>query len=170
MSDPTTTEPTAKTDATPTDPKATTQGDPAVDDAGLGQSGEKALRAERDARRAAERSAAALQKQIDDINAANMTDLEKAKKAAADAQSEADKHRAEALRYRVAAKHGITDDDAELFLTGTDSDTLERQAARLVERTPTNPRPDPSQGAKGDQGASSDPAAIFADFISQTGQ
>jgi hypothetical protein len=38
------------------------------------------------------------------------------------------------LRWRIAAKHGITDEDAELFLTGTDADTLNKQAARLTAR------------------------------------
>lgn len=125
----------------------TTQGDPA--EAPLGEGGAKALKAERDARKAAEQAAAALQKQLDDINAANLSDLEKAQKAAKDAEDAAKQATAEALRLRVAAKHGINDEDADLFLTGTDVETLEKQAARLVERTPTGPKPDPSQGAKG---------------------
>ena len=124
------------------------QGDPA--DRPLGEPGIKALNAERDARKAAETQAAALQKQLDEINAANLSDLERAQKAAADAQALAEKAQADALRYRIAAKNSISDEDAELFLTGTDEETLSRQAARLVERTPTSPRPDPSQGSKGD--------------------
>lgn len=40
----------------------------------------------------------------------------------------------EALRSRVQARFGISDEDAELFLTGTDKDTLEKQAARLKEQ------------------------------------
>ena len=161
MSEPTN-EPTAE------NPEQQTQGDPA--DKPLGEGGEKALKAEREARKAAEESAKALQKQLDEINAANMSDLERAQKAAADAQVEAEKARTEALRYRVAAKHGITDEDAELFLTGSDAETLERQAARLVERTPTTPKPDPSQGAKGDapKGSTADQfaAAIEGAFSS----
>ena len=68
------------------------------------------------------------------------------------------KSRADALRLRIAAKHGISDDDADLFLTGTDEDTLTRQAQRLADReaarkkagnvapregTTTNPGSDP---------------------------
>jgi hypothetical protein len=124
-----------------------TQGDPA--DKPLGENGEKALKAERDARKAAESSAAALQKQLDEINAANLSDLEKAQKAAADAQAQADTARTEALRYRIASESGITD-NAELILTGADEETMRKQAALWVERTPTSPKPDPSQGAKGD--------------------
>ena len=40
----------------------------------------------------------------------------------------------EALVRRVQAKHGISDDDAELFLTGPDEDSLTAQAARLAAR------------------------------------
>lgn len=150
----------------PTEPTGDQQGDPAATatDKPLGENGEKALKAEREARAAAEKSAAALQKQLDDINAANLSDLEKAQKAAKDAEEAAAKATAEALRLRVAAKHGISDEDADLFLTGTDVETLERQAARLVERTPTGPKPDPSQGPKGN-GSKGTTADSFAEFF-----
>lgn len=39
--------------------------------------------------------------------------------------------KADALRWRTAAKYGISDEDAELFLTGTDEATLIKQAERL---------------------------------------
>lgn len=126
------------------------QGEPDSADKPLGTGGEKALKAEREARTAAEKATAALQKQLDEINAANMSEVERAQKAAADAQAELEATRAEAVRYRVAAAHGISEEDAELFLTGSDEETLARQATRLKERTPTGPRPDPSQGGKGD--------------------
>ena len=154
MSDPTTTE--------PNEPQAAVQGDPV--DKPLGENGEKALKAEREARAAAEKANAALQKQLDDINAANLSDLEKAQKSAQEAQEAAAKATAEALRLRVAAKHGISDEDADLFLTGSDTETLERQAARLVERNPSAPKPDPSQGAKG-AGSKGTPADSFAEFF-----
>ena len=154
MSDPTTTE--------PNEPQAAVQGDPV--DKPLGENGEKALKAEREARAAAEKANAALQKQLDDINAANLSDLEKAQKSAQEAREAAAKATAEALRLRVAAKHGISDEDADLFLTGSDTETLERQAARLVERNPSAPKPDPSQGAKG-AGSKGTPADSFAEFF-----
>ena len=158
MSDPTPTEP--EVDKTAAEPEK--QGDPA--DKPLGEGGEKALKAEREARAAAEKSAAALQKQLDEINAANLSDLERAQKEAADAQALAAQAQAEALRYRVAAKHSISDEDAELFLTGSDEETLTKQAARLVDRTPTSPRPDLSQGSKGDN-TSGSTAEMFAEAI-----
>lgn len=40
----------------------------------------------------------------------------------------------EALRRRVQAAHGISDEDADLFLTGTDEETLTAQAKRLADR------------------------------------
>lgn len=41
----------------------------------------------------------------------------------------------EAMRRRVQAAHGISDEDADLFLTGTDEDSLTAQAKRLADRT-----------------------------------
>lgn len=38
----------------------------------------------------------------------------------------------EALRRRVQAAHGISDEDADLFLTASDEETLKRQAERLA--------------------------------------
>jgi hypothetical protein len=69
-----------------------------------------------------------------------------------DALEAADQARREALRFRVAASSGISDEDAEIFLTGPDEESIKRQAERLVSlRTaaaaPGTPRPDPSQGA-----------------------
>jgi len=141
------------------------QGDPApTEDKPLGENGEKALKAERERATAAEKSAAALQKQLDDIAAASLSDLEKAQKLAADAQAEAAKATAEATRLRIAAKHGISDEDADLFLTGSDMETVERQAAALVARTSTAPKPDLSQGTKGTPAGSS-PEQDFANFL-----
>jgi hypothetical protein len=163
---PATTKPDPNTPAaTDPAPEPEPQGDPV--DKPLGEGGEKALKAEREARAAAEKSAAALQKQLDDINAANLSDLEKAQKEATTAQETAAKAQAEALRYRVAAKNSISDEDAELFLTGTDEETLNKQAARLVEKAaanPSTPKPDLTQGGKPGENGST-PEADFASFL-----
>lgn len=137
------------------------QGDPA--DKPLGPNGEKALKAEREAREAAERSARELKARLDQIEAANLSDLEKAQKQAQEYQEAAAKAATEALRWRTAAKYGISDEDAETFLTGTDEATITRQAERLAQfqKAPTTPRPDPSQGAKGNT-KPTDPAHAFA--------
>ena len=41
---------------------------------------------------------------------------------------------ARALRSDIAAKHGLSTEDRDLFLTGSDEATLEAQAKRLAER------------------------------------
>lgn len=150
-----------------TDPAPETtaiQGDPESGDKPLGEGGEKALKAERERASKAEKSAAALQKQLDDINAANMSEIEKAQKDAADARAELTQAKADAARYRVAAANGISDEDAELFLTGTDEETLLKQALRLKERISTDPKPDLSQGGKG-KPATGTPEQDFASFL-----
>ncbi len=62
------------------------------------------------------------------------TETQKMADAKTAAERERDEARAESLRWRVAAKHGISDEDAELFLTGTDEETLTKQAERLSGR------------------------------------
>lgn len=150
------------TEAAPEQPVI--QGDPDPADKPLGEGGEKALKAERERASKAEKTATALQKQLDDINAANMSEIERAQKTAADAQTELTQARADAARYRVAAANGISDEDAELFLTGTDEDTLLKQALRLKERISTEPKPDLSQGGKG-KPATGSPEQDFASFL-----
>lgn len=71
---------------------------------------------------------------LDEIEAANKSEIEKANDAKAAAERKAEEAAAEALRWKVAAKHGISDEDADLFLTGTDEATLTKQAERLGER------------------------------------
>jgi len=118
----------------------------------LGEAGKKALAAEREARKAAEKSAAEYEKRLKEIEAAQMSDLEKAQAAAKEAQDAAAKATTEALRWKVAAEYAIAAEDAEVFLTGTDEDSIRKQAERLAElakKGPTTPKPDLSQGAKG---------------------
>lgn len=57
-------------------------------------------------------------------------------------QATAQQREAEALRLRVALQHGIPDEDAAIFLTGTDEATLKAQAERLAAmRVPATPPP-----------------------------
>lgn len=53
--------------------------------------------------------------------------LREVEQRAADAETKA-------LRSDIAAEHGITAQDRDLFLTGTDEETLTAQAKRLAER------------------------------------
>ncbi|WP_432159068.1 hypothetical protein [Streptomyces sp. bgisy153] len=68
------------------------------------------------------------------------TEAQKLADAKAAAEKQAATAQAEALRWRIAAKNGISDEDAEVFLTGATEETLTRQAERLVAlRTPQQP-------------------------------
>ena len=99
----------------------------------LSDPGKKALAEERRRAAAAEKAAKALQAKLDALEAEKLSKEEKAVKEAQDAAERAARAEAEALRWRIAAKHGISDDDAELFLTGSDEETLSRQAERFKE-------------------------------------
>lgn len=94
-------------------------------------------------------------KELDVIKQSQMSELERAQATANELKSEADKARAEALRWRIAAKHGISDEDAETFLTANDEEGLSRQAERLAalaaprSEGPATPKPDRTQGGQG---------------------
>lgn len=74
--------------------------------------------------------------------AQKVTDLEQSKKTAEEKlteritalESELGKSRQEATRARIQAKYKVSDDDAELFLTASDADGLEKQAKALADR------------------------------------
>ena len=83
-------------------------------------------------RRAKENSSAAAR--LAELEESQKSETQKLADAKAAAERAADEARADALRWRTAAKHGISDEDAELFLTGTDEATLTKQAERLADR------------------------------------
>jgi len=89
--------------------------------------------------------------ELDEVKRSQMSDLEKAQTTAQEFQKAAEKATADALRWRIAAKHGISDDDAETFLTGNDEASLTRQAERLsaLNTSPATPKPDRTQGGTG---------------------
>lgn len=72
--------------------------------------------------------------EYDKVAEASKSDLEKANERAAQAERERDAALSKALRSGKAAEYGISAEDAELFLTGTDEETLDRQAKRLAGR------------------------------------
>lgn len=73
---------------------------------------------------------------LDEIEQANQTEAEKAAKRVAELEAELNSTRRDSLRLKIASANGITDaDDIDLFLTGTDEETLTKQAQRLAERT-----------------------------------
>ena len=157
MSEPTTTEATATAaEATPTDPPATDPTPKPTETVEFWKG-----KAREQEKRAKENAEAA--KRLAEIEDANKSEAQKAADRIAELERQAASATAEALRFKVASAHSISTEDAELFLTGTDEETLNKQAARLVERTPTPaaPRPDRSQGGKPTQ-AEGDQVSEFA--------
>lgn len=144
---------------------AETTTEAATADESLGDAGKKAIAAERAARKAAEDQIKTLQAQLDAFNQSQMSDLEKAQAQAQDAETAAATATTEALRWRIAATHGISADDAETFLTGSDEASLTRQAERLktlAATASTTPKPDLSQGGSG-----ASPIALNSDGLEQ---
>lgn len=73
--------------------------------------------------------------EFDKLQAANQTEAEKAAAKVAELEAQLTNVQAESMRLRIATEHGITDaDDIALFLTGTDEETLTKQAKRLAGR------------------------------------
>ena len=73
--------------------------------------------------------------EFDKLQAANQTEAEKAAARLAELEAELNNTRRDSMRLKIASEHGITDaDDIDLFLTGTDEETLTRQAKRLAGR------------------------------------
>lgn len=73
-------------------------------------------------------------KRLAEIEDANKSEAEKAAERIRQLEADADSARRDALRFKVASKFGITDEDADLFLTGSDEETLTKQAERLGAR------------------------------------
>lgn len=74
--------------------------------------------------------------EFEKLQEANQSEAEKAAKRIADLEAELNNTRRDSMRLTIAAAHGITDaDDIDLFLTGTDEETLTKQAKRLADRT-----------------------------------
>lgn len=126
------------------------QGDPADQ---LGENGVKALKAERDRAKELEKQLNAATARLSEIERANESALEKAQREAAEAQERAQKAGTDALRYRIAAESGITE-NVDLILTAPDEETMRKQAelwtARTAESTASaGPRPDLTQGGSG---------------------
>lgn len=108
-----------------------------------------------------------------EIEEATKTEAQKQAERLASLEREAQQARTEALRFKIASKFQITDEDAELFLTGSDEDTLTKQAERLAQRNeeagkPRAPKPDLNQGKSPQPvnltGRAADVAQIEADL------
>lgn len=143
---------TASTDATTTDTSTATDTDAATDETSSDTTDWKAKSREWEKRAKANADAA---KRLEAIEESQKTEAQKAADRLAAAESERDAARIEALRYRIAAKHNISDEDAELYLHGTDEEAIERQAKGIAAKNQAAgsiPKPDRSQGDQGSGG------------------
>jgi len=138
-----TTEPTAEAPA-PAEVEA-------VESQELGDGGKKALQAEREARKVAEKANAELAARLKEFEDSKLSELERAKKEAAENAAELARLRTENTRSKVAIDKGVPADLVE-FLTGDTEGDIAAKADLLLARlnTPGTPKPDPSQGAKGE--------------------
>lgn len=75
--------------------------------------------------------------ELDQLKAAQLTTEERLTAELQTACTERDQALTDLLRWKVATRFGIADEDVDLFLTGTDEETLVKQAERLAERTPS---------------------------------
>lgn len=118
---------------------------------GLGEGGKKALSAEREARKAAEKTAAELKAKLDEIEQANLSDLEKAQQAAKAATDRLAEIEATSLRQKVAIEKGVPAKWVDR-LRGSTEEELSADADLIladVQPSPTTPKPDLSQGSQG---------------------
>lgn len=124
------------------------QGEPA--EKPLGENGEKALKSEREARKAAEKAAADYKAKLDEIERANLSDLERAQQEAQAASARLAEYERTNLRQRIAIEKGIP---ASLVdrLRGDSEDDISADADALLAlvNAPRTPKPDTSQGGNG---------------------
>lgn len=116
----------------------------------LGDAGKKAIQAEREARKVADKRADDLAAELKAIKDAQLSDVERAKQSAAESAKELADLRQETARKTVAIEKGL---EADLlpFLTGETKEAMEAQADTLLARinAPKTPKADPSQGPAG---------------------
>ena len=142
-----------------------------VADEPLREPGKRALEAEREARQAVEAVLAEtagmgkpeIRELVKSLVQGEFQQIEllKAQAAATEATKRAEQAEIRALRAEIATEHGISKADADLFLTGSDAESLTRQAVALAEKnsaTPRTPLPDPSQGRGTDVSLNADAA------------
>lgn len=132
---------------------------PAGDDEPLGEAGKKALAAERARATSAEKELARYRKAEQDKADAEKSELQKAVEARETAEKKAAEADLRALRLEVAQDKGLTATQAKR-LVGSTREELETDADELLsafpapakdaDPKPRGPKPDPSQGPKGE--------------------
>lgn len=102
----------------------------------------------------------------DELAEATKSAEQRAAEAEKAAEQRAAAAEARAVRYEVAAEHGISKADADLFLTGSDVDTVTAQAERIaaLREAPRAQNYVPGEGKNSDSTANGDEVA-FANFL-----
>lgn len=141
-----------------TDSPVDAPADPPETSPDLGDAGKRALTEERKARQLAERELAKYRKAEQDKADAEKSELQKASDALSAAEKRAIEAEARVLRLEVAQAKGLPPALAKR-LQGSTREELEADADELLAAVPPKagdpptrpgPKPDPSQGAKGD--------------------
>ena len=113
---------------------------------------------------------------LDEIEQASLSAEQKAQRniesltaKAEEAEARAEAAEAALLRMTIAADYGLTKEDADLFLTGSDEETIKAQAKRFSERAgdsngPRRPKPNDKQGKRTGDGPRSS-KDVFGDFL-----
>lgn len=123
----------------------------------LGEGGKKALQAERDARKKADKRVAELEAQLAQVGSANETAIKEAQEVARQAQEDLAAATLNASRYKVAGRFGISTEvaegeeksQAEILLTGATEDEMIAQAkiiAEMRQSSQDDALVDPTQG------------------------
>lgn len=108
-------------------------------------------------KRAKENSKAA--ERLAEIESANQTEAEKVAARIKELENEAEAAKREALRFKVASQYGIDGERAELLLTGSDEETMKRQAEALKQESDQRKK----QGNRAPSEGANPPAAAGGD-------
>lgn len=130
-------------------PETVREDAPEADEQELGTGGKRALTAEREARRAAERELSEARAALKEIEDAKLSELERAQRDAQEAREQLAALRVENTRYQVVQTKGVPAELAE-FITGDTEEEMAAKADLLLARipsSPTTPKPDRTQGA-----------------------
>lgn len=153
------TAPPSATDPAPGDPAGNDEDEP------LRAEGLKALKAERTRADQEAQKAAALQKKLDDIEAANLSDIEKAERKAQEAEARASVLEAKTLRLDAIAEHSVPK-KYQYLVHGTDADSYAESAKAIAELAAAAegkaPKPDPVPGSGNRSGNNSAGGSVAA--------
>lgn len=108
---------------------------------------------------------------LDELEASSKSDIEKLTAKVEQLVAENATAKTEALRLRIAASHGISAEDAEMFLTG-DEESMTAQAKRLAEAIDVKKRNGtvvPGEGRQPTSSAVDDRVALLRDLTARRG-